>query len=128
MGEVPPELKPENFSRGKTQMSSSVIQDCHPITLKQKPGLQSKTSVIVHISERDVMNLMLETLKDWASWAAGDITCKLVGIKDGKSRIDEDELERDTELLSHLNYVIKVFGGEEQKLSEEAGEPSCGPC
>ena len=63
--------------------------------------------------------------------AVEEIMAKHIGMKDDKFWIDvwKDELESDTELLGHLNYVIKFFGGKEQKIPEQAsGTPSCIPC
>ena len=100
------------------------------ISVEQRSGEQSNASVIVHVSEKDIIKLMVGELEEWERWAVTDIWNKQLAIKEGgKEWIDVRELESDTELLGHLNYVIDFFGGEEQKIPEEAsGTPSCNSC
>ena len=104
------------------------VQGTDLISVEQRSGEQSNASVIVHVSEKDIIKLMVGELEEWARWAVIEIWSKHLAIKEDKE-IDVRELESDTKLLGHLNYVIDFFGGEEQKIPEEAGEsPSCIPC
>jgi hypothetical protein len=87
------------------------VQDNDLISVEQRADEQPKTALGVHLSEEIIVSLILGELEDLARWAVEEITAKHIVMKDDKFRIDvwKEELESDTELLEHLNYVIKFF-------------------
>ena len=96
------------------------VQASDLISLEQKAEEELRPSVIVHVSEEIIVTLMVAELEDRAMYAVKNIKDCNKRLSTEKTEFWMGELEEETALLSHLNYMIKRFGGEEQHLPEES--------
>ena len=100
------------------------VQATDLISLERKAEEELRPSVIVHVSEEIIDTLMVAELEDHARDAVENIKDINKRLSTNKTDFLVRESEQETALLSHLNYMINFFGGEEQHLPEDiAGGP-----
>ncbi len=105
-------------------MGSRFVQVHAADLINSQPGDGDPTSCIIHLSEEVIRSLVVKELEDSAIFAIESITRIKKDLAKEDLSVERTEflmrdLDYEREILSHSNYLIHFYGGEQQHLPED---------